>query len=250
VLCVTDSIAPTILQQPCHHCPTAGRCACRTLKFLLAGSLILQMAMLSHAQKPGSGPAPATDTTGTGTCAADGSDYTYVETVSGTTRTVVTNHCPNHVWTTMNPNYPIAGDTTYTMPSQVRAPLKTAGGAQRELPAVSFQECRTHVFPASGLLVRALEVFLPRSHSCMFVAAPLPLCFINWLSVGLCNGAQPMYDESMEKDLTSQGGTVGVIFDGSMLFSGYAGPNIGQQTNYETSATSLEGDTFDSVRGL
>jgi len=108
--------------------------ACSILKFLLAGSLILQMAMLSHAQKPGSGPGPATDTTGTGTCAADGSDYTYVETVSGTTRTVVTNHCPNHVWTTMNPNYPIAGDTTYNMPSQVRAPLKTAGRSATRTP--------------------------------------------------------------------------------------------------------------------
>ena len=67
---------------------------------------------------PANGPAPAT---GGGTeCATDGSDYTYVETLSGTTRTVVTNHCPNHVYQNHNPNYPIAGDTTYTMPASVR----------------------------------------------------------------------------------------------------------------------------------
>jgi len=93
-------------------------------------------------------------------------------------------------------------------------------------------------------------VFLPRSLLPVRRGAPAAVYYDDWVSVGLCNGAQPMYDESTEKDLTTQGGTVGVIFDGSMLFSGYAGPNIGQQINYATSATSLEGDTFDSVRGF
>ena len=46
--------------------------------------------------------------------------------------------------------------------------------------------------------------------------------------------------------LSAQGGSVGVLFDGAMLFSAYAGqPNT--LTGYTTSAAYLEGDTFDSV---
>ena len=49
-------------------------------------------------------------------CATDSSDYAYSESVSTTTRTVVTNHCPNHQYYDVNPNTAIAGSTTYTMP--------------------------------------------------------------------------------------------------------------------------------------
>ncbi len=39
---------------------------------------------------------------GTGVCATDGSSYSYMETVSSTTRTIVANVCPNH------PYYPVS----------------------------------------------------------------------------------------------------------------------------------------------
>ena len=49
---------------------------------------------------------------------------------------------------------------------------------------------------------------------------------------------------SPSKDLTAQGGGVGVLFNGAWMYSPYAGaPNT--LTGYTTSATHLEGDTFD-----
>ena len=107
------------------------------------------------------------------TCATDGSDYSYTETVSGDTRTLVTTFCPNHPYKNINPNYPIKTSTTYTVP------------------------------------------------------------------------AYPKYDTSNTADLTSQGGIVGVLFNGAMLFSPYGGPNYGSVTGYSNSATAAEGDTFD-----
>lgn len=50
-------------------------------------------------------------------CARDGSDYSYTESVSGDTRTIVYNGCPNHPWYQLNPNYPVMGSTTYNVPA-------------------------------------------------------------------------------------------------------------------------------------
>jgi hypothetical protein len=68
--------------------------------------------------------------------------------------------------------------------------------------------------------------------------------------VVLVGAMQPMYDESAEVDLRQQGGSVGVIFDGSQLYSAFAGPNFGYLTSYTNSAPYGEGDTFDLVREL
>ena len=45
------------------------------------------------------------------TCAQDGSSYEYTETVSGSTRTVNFNVCPNHYFDmgNLNPNYAVSG---------------------------------------------------------------------------------------------------------------------------------------------
>lgn len=51
-------------------------------------------------------------------CAQDGSDYSYAETVASDTRTVVTNHCPNHPYYNLNPNYAVNQAKTYTIPAK------------------------------------------------------------------------------------------------------------------------------------
>jgi len=50
-------------------------------------------------------------------CARDGSDYLYNESVSGNTRTIVYNGCPNHPWYQLNQNYPVKGTSTYNVPA-------------------------------------------------------------------------------------------------------------------------------------
>jgi len=50
-------------------------------------------------------------------CATDGSDYSYSETVSGDTRTIVINGCPNHPWKKINPNNAVMQTKTYRVPA-------------------------------------------------------------------------------------------------------------------------------------
>jgi len=50
-------------------------------------------------------------------CAQDGSDYSYSESVSGATRTITTNHCPNHPYYNLNPNTAVKSVQTYTVPA-------------------------------------------------------------------------------------------------------------------------------------
>lgn len=52
------------------------------------------------------------------TCSQDGRDYVYAESVSGSTRTIITNHCPNHPNYNLNPNYAVKESTTYTLPAK------------------------------------------------------------------------------------------------------------------------------------
>ena len=69
-------------------------------------------------------------------CAADGSDYTYSETLTGsTTRTIATNHCPNHPTLDLNPNSAQSGSATYTIP----ATPEYNTGQQTDLSAVGAQ---------------------------------------------------------------------------------------------------------------
>mmetsp|Transcript_56453 Transcript_56453/g.123397 ORF Transcript_56453/g.123397 Transcript_56453/m.123397 type:complete len:284 (-) Transcript_56453:17-868(-) len=60
--------------------------------------------------------APSGGTSGVA-CAQDGSDYSYSEVISGNVRTVVTNHCPNHPYYNLNPNYAVNKAMTYKIPA-------------------------------------------------------------------------------------------------------------------------------------
>jgi hypothetical protein len=62
---------------------------------------------------------------------ADGSGYSYSESVSGKTRTITTNWCPNHPYFNLNPNTAIAKSTTITVPAYPR--LKGTGATQDPL---------------------------------------------------------------------------------------------------------------------
>eukprot|EP00462_Mataza_sp_D1_P011412 CAMPEP_0175165612 /NCGR_PEP_ID=MMETSP0087-20121206/27193_1 /TAXON_ID=136419 /ORGANISM="Unknown Unknown, Strain D1" /LENGTH=320 /DNA_ID=CAMNT_0016455029 /DNA_START=70 /DNA_END=1032 /DNA_ORIENTATION=+ len=67
------------------------------------------------------------------TCANTGADYTYTETVDGTTRTIVWSGCPNHFYGTgMNPNSPVKGSTTYKIP---KSPMLQPAGTTVDLSA-------------------------------------------------------------------------------------------------------------------
>ena len=134
-------------------------------KGILAATLVA-LAARSAAAQPVSGLS---------TCAADGSDYEYSEALTTYTRTVVTNHCPNHAYTVLNPNYPKSEDTTYVLPR----------------------------YP------------------------------------------QYVSDSTYWADNSERGGSIGVLFNGAMLFSAYGGQSYGQVTDWESSAVYAEGDTFD-----
>ena len=55
--------------------------------------------------------------------------------------------------------------------------------------------------------------------------------------------SEPQYDSSAQTDLSAQGGTVGILYNGAALYSPFAGSVT--LTNYQTSAAYLEGDSFD-----
>ena len=48
-------------------------------------------------------------------------------------------------------------------------------------------------------------------------------------------------------DLSSQGAEIGVAFNGAMIFSPFAGPNVGTAVAYATSATAIEASTILSI---
>ena len=133
----------------------------------------------------GSGPPPGGGSgSGSGssgatlpTCATDGTDYEYAEAVSGAQRTITSNHCPNHAYYDINPNYAVAASSTYSLP------------------------------------------------------------------------LHPKYSPSQQTDLSEQGGGIGVLFDGGILYSPYGGQTYGQATSFTTSAPYAEGDTFDHCGG-
>jgi len=57
--------------------------------------------------------------------------------------------------------------------------------------------------------------------------------------------AFPRYDPSNLSDLSEKGGSVGTLFNGAMLYSGYGGDRYGKMVDYDSSATKHEGDSFD-----
>ncbi|KAK3286668.1 hypothetical protein CYMTET_5785 [Cymbomonas tetramitiformis] len=68
-------------------------------------------------------------------CASDGSSYTYSESLSGDSRVITMNVCPNHVWTKINPNDAVLGSFEMDIPAYPRyeasqtADLSEQGGA-------------------------------------------------------------------------------------------------------------------------
>ena len=86
------------------------------------------------------GPKPGSAAAGE-QCTADGSKYTYSETVdtSKGTRTITTSYCPNHAYKNLNPNYPVSsGDKTYVVPLK---PMYTpTAGSQVDLSAQGGSE--------------------------------------------------------------------------------------------------------------
>jgi len=85
-----------------------------TVMMSLGASVTLAAAALCLQGCTGGGPPGGG---GADSCASDGTDYTYTESVSGTDRTITTNHCPNHPWVSLNPNTPIAEELSYTIPA-------------------------------------------------------------------------------------------------------------------------------------
>jgi len=51
-------------------------------------------------------------------CERDGSTYSYTESVSGNTRTITTNNCPNHPFFNNNPNTAVVGSATIKIPAK------------------------------------------------------------------------------------------------------------------------------------
>merc|ERR1711865_85598 len=120
-------------------------------------------------------------------CSQDGSSYTYTESVTTTTRTIVTNHCPNHPFYNNNPNYAVSTATTTTVPAKPQ-----------------LKGTVTDPTPTTG-------------------------------------------EGSAQADLAAQGGSIGVFFDGGMLYSPF--PGGAATTSFATSATYKEGNTFDQCGG-
>ena len=79
-------------------------------------------------------------------CADDGADYSWSDTVSGSTRTIVTNHCPNHATAEMNPNYAVNSQRTYTIPAvpEYSASQETNLAAQGGITGVTFDAAMMH----------------------------------------------------------------------------------------------------------
>ena len=68
-------------------------------------------------------------------CARDGSSYSYSESVSGDTRTITTNWCPNHPFFNNNPNTAVSGTSTLRIPA--RPQFKGVATAADPLAAAS-----------------------------------------------------------------------------------------------------------------
>jgi len=90
------------------------------------------------------------------TCAQDGSDYSYAESVSGSTRTITTNHCPNHPNWNLNPNVAVKESTTYTMPAS-----PTYVGSATDASTSSAEINLASKGGAVGVFFSAAQLFSP-----------------------------------------------------------------------------------------
>jgi len=89
-------------------------------------------------------------------CATDGSDYSYTEAVSGSTRTVVTNHCPNHPFYDLNPNTAVLSSKTYEIPA-----IPTFVGAATDSSTSSAHIDLSAKGSLVGLFFNAAQLFTP-----------------------------------------------------------------------------------------
>ena len=94
---------------------------------LQSGALLLFLASASaqcgpsanQPYPPGTTTCPGSTSGGTTiiSCAADGADYSWSDTVSTATRTIAMSGCPNHPTADLNPNYAIQGSLSYSIPA-------------------------------------------------------------------------------------------------------------------------------------
>ena len=95
--------------------------------------------LLAHwtaAQPPGQGGSSSGGTQ----CADDGADYSWSDVVFDATRTIDTNHCPNHATAEMNPNYAVNSARTYKIPAvpEYSPSQETSLSAQGGIVGVTF----------------------------------------------------------------------------------------------------------------
>ena len=76
----------------------------------------------------------------TSTCAEDGADYTWTDTVAGSTRTLTVSGCPNHPTGDLNPNYAVKSSATYSVPAmpEYSASQETSLAAVGGVTGVTF----------------------------------------------------------------------------------------------------------------
>ena len=152
----------------------------------------------------------------TSECAADGSDYSYAESLDATLRYVTTNHCPNHFHGGAVPS-----TATYRFPESVRY---VAARADELLWARSGRRSRSN---AAKIIQERLSVSR-RTRSRRRYAYPL----------------YPKYDPSVSTSLIARGDGIGTLFSGALL----AGPSDGvtAASGYSSSAVFLDGSSFDA----
>ncbi|KAJ8600127.1 hypothetical protein CTAYLR_003458 [Chrysophaeum taylorii] len=140
--------------------------------------LVITWVLVAEAQSPTCYDSGSDAPSQASVCAMDGSDYRYAEELKNDYRKISTNHCPNHAYLVLNPNFAVNEETTY------RVPL------------------------------------------------------------------YPKYSSEVTLSLTEAGGSIGVLFDGSMLYSAYGGSKYGAldssyANDYSNSAPYAEGYSFD-----
>ena len=84
---------------------------------------------------------------------AAGTSYSYTEAVSSGTRTISTNHCPNHPYFNTNPNYAVSTSTTITIPAKPQLKGSSAAsdtGALDQTPTTGEDTAEVALGAAGG----------------------------------------------------------------------------------------------------
>ena len=104
---------------------------------------------------------------------AAGTSYSYAESVSSTTRTITTNHCPNHPYFNTNPNYAVSTSTTITVPVKPQLKGSSAAsdtGAIDQTPTTSEGTAQVALGAAGGsigVLFSGAMLYSPYGGTCL-----------------------------------------------------------------------------------